>query len=116
MDLNALIAGLLYPSEDDRPFELIEWDAGPASATAAVLHHVAHGATIEPLSPAGFFDPLRDTSDAAGFAALQRALSTGLTDLAAFRVSDGSAEVAIYLIGRAADRRWAGVRTVSVET
>ena len=115
-DLPTLIAGLLYPSEDDRPFEVVDWPAGPASARAAVDRHVPAGVTVEPLTPAAFFGPLRDTTDAARFAALDRRLAAELTDRAAFRVTDGSAEVRVYVIGRRADGTWGGVQTVSVET
>jgi hypothetical protein len=116
MDLRPLIDGLLYPSEDDRPFEALDWGTGPASAGAAVAQNVPAGAVVEQLTPAAFFDPLRGTTDGARFGTLHRGLAAGLADLSAFRVSDGSAEVRIFLVGRDRDGRWVGVRTASVET
>ena len=116
MDLRPLIDGLLYPSEDDRPFEAVDWGTGPASAGAAVAQNVPAAAIIDRLTLAAFFDPLRGTTDAVRFAALHRGLAAGLADPWAFRVSDGSAEVQIFLIGRDGDGRWVGVRTASVET
>ena len=110
LDLQPLIDGLLYPSEDDRPFEVVDWPAGPVS------DHMPPGADVQRLAAAGFFDPLRSTTDAARFAALRRGLAAHLSDLTVLRVSGGSAEVTVYVVGRTAAGRWAGVRTVSVET
>lgn len=115
VDLHPLIDGLTYPSEDDRPFDVVDWPPA-ASAHEAVARHAPAGATVEPLSAAAFFSPLRDTTEAARFAALERGMTAHLGGLAAFRVGDGSAEVAVYVVGRTPAGRWAGVRTVSVET
>ncbi len=109
-DLGPLIDRLAYPSEDDREFDIVDWPAGP------IASHVPTGATVKRLTPAEFFDPLRDTTDAERFDALHRALAAHLSDLAAYRASDGTAEVHIYVVGRTRDGRWAGVHTTSVET
>jgi hypothetical protein len=110
MDLSPLVQGLLYPSEDDRPFDVID---GPATFDAAGLRPCARS---EVISIADFFEPLRGTADAERFAMLRQALTSDLVDLRVTRVCDGSAEVHIYVIGRTRDGRWAGVHTVSVET
>ena len=106
----SLVDGLLYPSEDDRPFDIIDWPAGPVSA------HLPAGARVRRMTPNEFFSPLRNTTDAKRFDSLHRKLAANLTDLAVYRVNDGSAEVNIYVAGRARDGRWGGVHTTSVET
>ncbi len=116
MDWDKLIDGLLYPSEEDRPFEAFDWGPVPGPPRAVLARHVAADVTVGEGPAAAFFDPLRDTADAARFAALHRRLAVDLAGLTAFRVADGSAVVAIYLIGRTAAGHWAGVRTASVET
>jgi hypothetical protein len=107
--------GLLYPSESDEPVEVFRWPATAGrSARDAVAAHEPPGEPIDEQPAAEFFDRLRHTTDAEGFDALRRALEAAVADLRVFRV--GEVSIAIYVIGKARDGEWAGVRTVSVET
>ncbi len=103
--LRDAIDGLDYPSESDSPFTLIDQP----------LPDVGLGAATE-ISPDEFFGPLQSVTDSARFAQLRQALEELVHPLRVFRVDDGSAEVKIFLIGRTASGRFAGVSTTSVET
>ena len=99
-------AGLLYPSESDAPFDLVRWDPAsgdPSPATVAALGGKGKkkGRPVQEVSPDEFFAALAETDDAAKFKALEQALKKALTDLRVYRVG-GSAEVDIYVLGKAA--------------
>ena len=114
-------AGLLYPSESDAPFDLVRWDATKGDPSPATLAALAGGTgkkkarPVEQVAPDEFFAALAETDDAARFKALEQALKKSLTDLRVFRVG-GSAQVDIYVLGKAASGEWLGLHTTSVET
>ncbi|MGC4033606.1 MAG: nuclease A inhibitor family protein [Tepidisphaeraceae bacterium] len=117
-DLTARLAsavdGLLYPSESDEPFEVIDRPL----AKGQTVRQAAHG-WFESKSPVieqpvdEFFAALEGSDDEARFAALRELLEAGLTDLSVFRV--GEVQVEVFLLGRAGDRL-IGLKTLSVET
>ena len=113
-------AGLLYPSESDAPFDLVRWDSSkgdPSPATVAALAGKGQkkARPVEEVPAAEFFVALAETDDAARFRTLERALRKALTDLHVYRVG-GSAQVDIYVLGKAASGEWLGLHTTSVET
>ena len=69
----------------------------------------------EEVPAAEFFAALAETDDAARFKALEQALKKVRTDLRVYRVG-GSAQVDIYVLGRAASGEWLGLHTTSVES
>ena len=117
--LEAAVDGLTYPSDSDEPFSAFIWpDATGESVPALLAARVGKGCRIEQRSPDAFFDELAQSDDAARFAALRRTLASLLRDLHVFRVSTGSPEIGIYLIGHpmADVPGLAGLQTLSVET
>ena len=114
-------AGLLYPSESDAPFDLVRWDSSKGDPSPATVAALAGGTgkkrarPVEEVVPDEFFAALAETDDAARFRTLERALRKALTDLHVYRVG-GSAQVDIYVLGRAASGEWLGLHTTSVET
>jgi hypothetical protein len=123
--LRAAADGLLYPSESDEPFEAFRWpgSAGRTARAAVAAHEgeTPEGAARErddvPLdvqTPAAFFGPLEGGEDAGRYRALRRALEAAVRGLTVVRA--GERQVAVYLIGRATDGDWVGLRTTSVET
>ena len=115
-DLATATRDLVYPGESDSPFMILDWSRSTGELADVVRGHVPAGVTISESSVADFFDPLKTADDADRFAALRRVLETGLKTVRVFRVSDGSAVVAIYLVGQTKSGGVAGVRTESVET
>jgi hypothetical protein len=114
-------AGLLYPSESDAPFDLVRWDSSKGDPSPATVAALAGGIgkkkarPVEQVAPDEFFAALAETDDAARFKALEQVLKKSLTDLRVFRVG-GSAQVDIYVLGKAASGEWLGLHTTSVET
>jgi hypothetical protein len=125
--LLALSAGLLYPSESDRPFE---WWAAPNGPAPAALPSAAAFAALIGEAPdlvtredAGAFfarrtrlEPWMDEGQrefATRFAAVERALRAAYRDVAVYRA--GRVEVRVFIVGL--DRYGlSGLQTVSVET
>ena len=112
--LRAAAGDLSYPSDADEPFEPFAWPPAPGDGPAQVRAR-AGTRPVEVVSVESFFADLGGDADAARFAALRATLQRTLAGLAVVRVA-GSPEVDVYLIGRAANDLWAGLRTTSVET
>ena len=113
--LRAAVDRLYYPSESDAPFEVFRWPrAAGRTPRSAVAGHEDDGVRLEEQSPDAFFAPLADVQDAERFRSLRRAMEAAARGLTIVRA--GERRVAIYLIGRARDGQWVGVRTTSVET
>jgi len=115
-ELQAAVAGLLYPSESDEPFDVVWWQAREGkSAREAVAAHGA-GRKIETVPIDAYFSQLDESDDARRFRMLRQTLESRLSDLSVFRVGAGEVRVDVYLIGRNRNEDWVGVHTVSVET
>jgi hypothetical protein len=113
--IRTVIDGLLYPRESDEPFEFFSWPGSSAtSAAAAIQANAGVKYQLQEVAVDQFFRELESTSDAKRFAMLRQALTTTFKDLKIYRA--GEVQVQIFLIGRAPNGNWAGVRTVSVET
>lgn len=138
--LQTLCAGLLFPSESDRPVDPFVWAradlaAGgdvtnennkPAPVTALTLlaaGKVPESANVKEQDADAFLRPVLDTQDwweqteknrAAKFIALRDALAAHTAGLIAFRV--GETELDVYLLGRTANGDVAGFHTQLVET
>lgn len=115
--LTAAVAGLVYPSESDAPFDVIRWSReANESAEQAVARH-AKATTIERTTLAAFLEGLEGSQDEARFRSLVELIQKSLRDPAVYRAKrDGEAKVEIYAIGRSPAGDWAGVHTTSVET
>jgi len=115
--LTKAVDGLMYPSESDEPFDVIQWGtAGSAIAQDQVAAHVSPGRKIEPVTLHDFFEQLAELDDADRYEQLRALMEKYLDNVAAFRVAGDGANVDVYLVGRSTSVGWVGVHTVSVET
>ncbi len=124
--LQRAVQGLLYTSESDAPFAVIQWPDCPAPLTP---EEVLTRAGREPNAPVtqqsmeAFFQPLtadqawygeKDRAAAQRYRQLRALLEQHLRDAQVFRV--GKVEVTVYIIGHTADGQCVGLRTTAVET
>jgi hypothetical protein len=114
--LREAVAGLEYPSESDRPFDVFRWPGDTAPAREAVAAHAGAGRKIDEVTVDEFLKQLEGSDDAERFRQLRRTLESQLKGLKIFRVGGGEVKVDVYLIGRARSGEWVGLHTVSVET
>ena len=107
--LSQAAAGLLFMSESDYPFELIQWD-GPTEPTEDFIRNVAGEAAdapVQKLEVEQFFNSGR-------YQRLLSVLQRELTDLRAYKV--GRINMPVYVVGRSGEGSWLGVATRVVET
>ena len=118
-----LTEGLLFMSETDAPLDYFELDPAaskqwPPSTGGEFLQLIGEdpGTHVESLAPEKFFrDLLQGNEDSAEqVAALEKAMTDGLRNLAGFRV--GEIEIHIFVLGQDDSGKVAGLRTLSVET
>lgn len=107
--LSQAAAGLLFMSESDYPFELIQWD-GPTEPTADFIRNVAGEAKdcqVQKLEVEQFLN-------SGQYQKLLLALQHELSDLRAYKV--GRINMPVYVVGRSREGSWLGVATRVVET
>jgi hypothetical protein len=126
--LEEAVAGLVYSSESDRPFEFFflaaEGDAEPLTVGGFARRlGVPAGTRTEERTLDNFLARHTHRSDGYDeraqairprYERLQKLLEASLRDVRVFRV--GSIEVACYAVGRDERGNIAGLRTVAVET
>jgi histidine triad (HIT) family protein len=108
--------GLLMPSESDAPFEAFAWD-DTGELTPDRLLKLA-GEPKETAVEESSLDDLFVTvpsEDKAKFQKLRQAIHEQLSGVKVYKVGD-EAEREVYIVGKAKDRRWAGLKTTVVET
>ena len=106
--LSQAAAGLLFMSESDYPFELIQWD-GPTEPSADFIRNVAGEAKdcqVQKLEAEQFLNSGR-------YQKLLSTLQHELSDLRAYKV--GRINMPVYLVGRSREGSWLGVTTRVVE-
>ena len=107
--LSEAAAGLLFMSESDYPFELIQWDE-TTEPTADFIRNVAgeaEDAPVQKLEADQFLNSGR-------YQRLLLALQQELSDLRAYKV--GRINMPVYVVGRSSEGSWLGVATRVVET
>ena len=107
--LSQAAAGLLFMSESDYPFELIQWD-GQTEPTAEFIRNVsgeAEDSPVEKLEVDQFLNAGR-------YQRLLLALQRELSDLRAYKV--GRINMPVYVVGRSREGSWLGLATRVVET
>ncbi|WP_048922065.1 nuclease A inhibitor family protein [Rufibacter radiotolerans] len=115
--------GLLFISESEAPLEPFTLPAGtPAETEASFLEAMGHtGQPVKQVELPYFFrnmvrpseDPAEQAT-AARYQALQTWLQTNLQDVKVYRV--GQIEIQAYIIGKAPDGTWLGLKTTLIET
>lgn len=124
-ELETVAAELIYISETDAGFNVVDLDS-TAALNAANIGKLLKSKKIDPIeeaSAAELFERLtrqRDWHGAAErtrtkqYADLLKVLEKHLVDLKVFRI--GRVNIDIYVLGRAADGTIAGVKTSATET
>jgi hypothetical protein len=107
--LSQAAAGLLFMSESDYPFELIQWD-GPTEPTADFIRNVAGEAADSPVQKL----EVEQFLNSGRYQRLLSALQDELSDLRAYKV--GRINMPVYVVGRSREGSWLGVSTRVVET
>jgi hypothetical protein len=102
-ELEKATNGLLYASESDYPFEIVE-NSAPENLQNSKEIEFEH-----------FFKNLTAEQDWFGEeAALQKLLKENLTDLKVFKI--GETDIEIYILGKTKSGAFMGLKTRSVET
>lgn len=117
--------GLLFQSETDAPFEAFEWpDAGdgkPDKARVVELAGLPDKTPVMVRSVDAFFAATKkeawhddeEKAQVEKFKGLVKAIKDNLKDVKVFEA--GKVQVAVWIVGRA-EKGWAGLKTVKVET
>jgi Nuclease A inhibitor-like protein len=103
---------LLYPSETDAPFEIFVWGVADNSATSVrrlAKRKPAEKCRVVPLET--FFSDLVEEEE---FAHLNTTLQELLTDILVYRF--GGSDATYFIVGKDADDRLIGLKTIAVET
>ena len=108
--------GLLFPSETDAPLEPFAWE-GSAKLSKDRLRQRAGAGPGTAVDQTTLDDLLRTVpqEDKPKFDALRKALAGQLSGVKVYKVGD-EAERQVYVVGKAPDGRWAGLKTTVVET
>jgi hypothetical protein len=108
--------GLRYTSETDAPFEPFAWKDGDELTEDRLLQLAGAepGTAVEQTSLDEFFR-LVPSENQPQFQKLAAALQSQLSGIKVYKVGD-EPEMQVYVVGKAADGRWAGLKTTVVET
>jgi histidine triad (HIT) family protein len=108
--------GLRYTSETDAPLGVFAWETtGPLTPERLLESEGADEETpVEEMTLEDFFYAV-PPEDKTKFDALAKALKGLLKDIKVFKVGE-EAEKDAYIIGTTTEGKWAGLKTVVVET
>jgi uncharacterized protein YqgV (UPF0045/DUF77 family) len=108
--------GLRMPSESDAPFTAFAWDDGAELKHDRLLQVTKQpkGTTVEESTLDDLFATV-PSEDKAKFQKLRQVITEQLSGVKVYRVGD-EAERDVYIVGKAKDGRWAGLKTTVVET
>ena len=108
--------GLLFISETDAPLEPFAWEGGGKLTKARLLELAGaeKGTAVEQTTLEDFFGAV-PSEDREKFDQLAQVLKEQLSGIKVYKVG-GEAEKQVYVVGKAADGRWAGLKTTVVET
>ena len=107
--LRRAAAGLLFMSESDYPFEVIQWE-GSTELTPDFIRRVTGEAADCPVQEI----EVEDFLTSGRYQRLLLALQQHLSHLKAYKV--GRINMPVYLVGRSSGGSWLGVSTRVVET
>jgi hypothetical protein len=123
-ELEQLSQGLLFISESEYPLEPFTLPAGTSGQDGgSFLKAIGQPEQpVEEVTLAHFFrnmvrpsegDPVQQ-ENAQKFTALQQWLEKNLQDIKVYRI--GQTQVQAYVVGKASDQTWMGVKTTLIET
>ena len=107
---------LLFPSETEAELVPFAWTGGePLTAERLLTLSGTPADTAVEKTPLADLWRTVPSEDRARFLALGKTLDGQLTDIQAYKVGD-EAEKTVYIVGKTKDGRWAGLKTIVVET
>jgi len=114
--LKSASKGLMMPSESDAPFEAFAWDETGELTHERLLQLARQpkGTVVEECSLNDLFATV-PSADKAKFQKLRQAIEQQLSGVKVYKIGD-EAEREVYIVGKAMDGRWAGLKTKVVET
>ncbi|MFZ0062879.1 MAG: nuclease A inhibitor family protein [Pyrinomonadaceae bacterium] len=107
--LSRAAAGLLFMSESDYPFEVIQWE-GSKGLTPDFIRSLTDEAEDCPVQEL----EVEDFLSAGRYQRLLMTLQSQLSNLKAYKV--GRINMPVYLVGRSSEGSWLGLSTRVVET
>ena len=116
-ELRGLVANLLFLSESEAPFSVLELPKDAILPDALrTLAALPADAPAEEWTVADILTPFTapDQPDAARYADLLAFMEKNLARAAAYKL--GSVKKPVFLIGRQPDKSWLGLQTEAVET
>lgn len=115
MLLKKACAGLVFRSETDAELEPFLWEDGAGLTIERLLELTGFeaGTPVQTMELAGFFRAVSKARKAE-FDALAKLLHEHLCGVKVYKI--GEVEMEVYIVGKTADGRWAGVKTEVVET
>jgi hypothetical protein len=108
-NLSRAAAGLLFMSESDYPFEVIQWE-GTTQITPDFIRRIAGEAEDSPVQEL----EVENFLDSGRYQRLLSELQSELSSLKAYKV--GRINMPVYLVGRSSEGSWLGLATRVVET
>jgi Nuclease A inhibitor-like protein len=107
--------GLLFISETEAKLEPFVWTDGSALTDDRLLTVAAveKGTAIETMVLSAFFRAV-PKENKAKFDALTKVLNECMTGITVYKI--GEVNLKVFIVGKAKDGRWAGVKTEVVET
>jgi hypothetical protein len=113
--LRGAARGLLFPSETEAPLAPFAWTGETLTSKKLLeLSGAKPGTAVEESTLAVLLE-IVPSEDRAKFNALEKTLESLLSDIKVYKVG-AEAEKAVYIVGKAKDGRWAGLKTTVVET
>jgi histidine triad (HIT) family protein len=108
--------GLMMPSESDAPFTAFAWDDGAELTHDRLLQITKQpkGTTVEESTLDDLFATV-PSEDKAKFQKLRQVITEQLTGVKVYKIGS-EAERDLYIVGKAKDGRWTGLKTTVVET
>jgi hypothetical protein len=121
--LHQATTDLVWTSESDYPFEVVNWDSTTELTPTALVRDLPANTSIETTTLQDFFAPALQPEDWYGeeelltvdrYQKLVDTISTNLADVVVFLV--GEIEIDVYIVGKTSDRDLVGLKTQVVET
>ncbi len=114
--LRSASKGLVFTSDTDAKLQPFAWkDGGDLSAEGVLEHAGADADTpVEETTLDRFFRAV-PSEDRPQFDRLTKVLQQQLSGIKVYKLGD-DAEKPVYIVGKTADSRWAGLKTTVVET
>jgi hypothetical protein len=106
--------GLMMPSESDAPFEVVALEGEPTPLGLRKLARAPKDATVEETTLDNLFLTV-PSEDKGKFQKLRQVIATQLSGVKVYKVGD-QAERQVFVVGKAGDGQWVGLRTAVVET